>query len=204
MKQSLTRGAVVASALVSVLVPAAAAQAASVTLVDATGDTWTTDYSPDGTVTDLPAGSQVNVDIATTVIKYANGKVTVKATYADLDMSTNRFQLGLRLRTNEGLKRVAVVDTAMSQDWAGVHAFGKPNGDELKCTGLSHVIDYDADTVRLVVPGSCLSKPRWVQAYVGADGYAMTADDPTYTFTHDNGLNDSWKHAGWSAKVRKG
>jgi hypothetical protein len=204
MKKSLARMLVVTASLGSVLCVATSAGAATLTVEDSVGDTWTTDYSPDGTVTDLPAGSQVNVDIAKTVIKYASGKVTFKATYAELDMSTNRFQLGVRLRTNEGLKRVALVDTAVSQDWAGVHAFGKPNGDELKCAGLSHEIDYAADTVKLVVPGSCLSKPRWVQAYVGADGYATTSDQPTLTFTHDNGLDDSWKHGGWTGKVRKG
>lgn len=195
---------VLTASFASLLCVADAAGAATLPVEDSVADTWTTDYSPDGTVTDISAGSQVNVDIAKTVIKYANGKVTFTSTYADLDMSTNRFQLGVRLRTNEGLKRVALVDTAVSQDWAGVHALGKPNGDELKCAGLTHAIDYDAETVKLVVPGSCLSKPRWVQAYVGADGYATTSDQPMFTFTHDNGLNDSWKHSGWTGKIRKG
>lgn len=196
--------AVVTASLAAVLGVAAAASAASITLEDAVGDTWTTDYSPDGTVTDVAAGSQVNVDIAETVVKYAHGKVTFRTTYADLDKSTNRFQFGVRLRTDEGLKRVALVDTAVSQSWSGVHALGKPNGDEVTCAGLTHAIDYDADTVKLVVPATCLSKPRWVQVYVGADGYAATPADPTLTFTHDNGLGDSWKHGGWSGKVHKG
>lgn len=203
-RKAVARIAIVAASVGTALSVAAVASAASITLEDAVGDTWTTDYSPDGTATDVAAGSQVNVDLARTVVKYSHGRVTFKATYADLVKSTNRFQLGVRLRTNEGLRRVALVDTVVSQDWSGVHALGKPNGDELTCAGLTHVVDYDADTVRLVVPGSCLSKPRWVQVYVGADGYATTADEPTFTFTHDNGLDDSWKHGGWSAKVRKG
>ncbi len=186
------------------ILPCAAAGAATLTVEDAVADTWTTDYSPDGTVTDVPTGAQVNVDIAKTVIRYSSGKLKVKATFVDLDRSTNRFQLGLRLRTNEGLKRLAVVDAAVSQDWDGVHALGKPNGDELKCAGLSHAIDYDANTVKLVVPASCLSKPRWVQAYIGADGYATTASVDQPTFTHDNGLSSGAEHTGWTGKVRKG
>lgn len=111
---------------------------------------------------------------------------------------------GSGLRTNEGLKRLAVVDAAVSQNWDGVHALGKLNGDELKCAGLSHAIDYDANTVKLVVPASCLSRPRWVQAYIGADGYATTASVGQPTFTHDNGLSGGTEHAGWTGRVRAG
>jgi hypothetical protein len=199
MKRALAGAAVVT---IAAMIPAAAAQAASRTVVDATGDTWTTDY--DGTTaTDISAGSQVNVDLARTVIKYAGRKVVVNASYAELDRGTNWFQLGLRLRTNEGLKRLAVVDTMASQDWDGAHALGTPKGDEVSCKGMSHVLDYDANTVRLVIPASCLSKPRWIQAYIGADGYAATAEQPM-TLTHDNGLADTWAHTGWTGKIRKG
>lgn len=174
MKRTLTRIGIVAAALASVL--PGAADAATLTVEDAVGDTWTTDYSQDGTVTDVPTGGQVNVDIAKTVIRYSSGRLKVKATYVDLDRSTNRFQLGLRLRTNEGLKRLAVVDAAVSQNWDGVHALGKLNGDELKCAGLSHAIDYDANTVSVGQP----------------------------TFTHDNGLSGGTEHAGWTGRVRAG
>ena len=199
MKRAVASAVIVA--IVSML-PAAAADAATRTVDDGTGDTWTTDY--DGTsATDISAGSQVNVDLVRTVITYATRKVVVKASYAELDRSTNWFQLGLRLRTDEGLKRLAVVDTMASQDWDGAHALGTPKGDEVSCKGMSHVIDYDANTVRMVIPASCLSKPRWIQAYVGADGYAATADQPL-TLTHDNGLAGTWAHTGWTGKIRKG
>lgn len=201
MKKSVAGLVVVAAIPASILLPAAAAGAASLTVADATGDTWTTDYS-NMTATDVSAGSQVNVDLTKTVIRYANGTVTVTASYVDLTKSTNRFMFGVRLRTNEGLKRVANVETVTHQTWSGAHHIGTTNGDELHCRGLAHDIDYQANTVTLVVPASCLSKPRWVQAAVGTDGFAVDVQQPF--MSHDNGLNDSWKHGGWTSRIRKG
>lgn len=203
MRKSLASVAVVVATLASALLPATAAAGASLTVEDATGDTWMTDYG-DGTTApkDVSAGSQVNVDLEKTLIRYAHGKVTVKATFVDLRKSTNRFVLGLRLRTNEGVKRLAAVETIERETWAGDHHLARFDGDELSCRGLAHEIDYAADTVELVVPASCLSKPRWVQATIGVDGYAATAGQPF--MTHDNGVNDGWQHGGWTARVRQG
>lgn len=201
MKMPLLRAALLTSTLAAVLVPAGAASAASFTVADATGDTWALDMSSNSE-TYVPAGSQVNVDVARTVIRHGAGRLVVTSTYADLKRSGNRSLLAVRLRTNEGVKREVDVETLSRPGWGGDHHFSKPSGREVACRGLAHEIDYVANTVRVVVPTACLSRPRWVQASIGTFG--MSEDQQDSNIYVDNGHDETSNDPGWSAKVRKG
>ena len=200
MKKPLLRSALVASTLAAVLLPAAAADAATLKVVDARDDTWSMDMTTDQPV---KAGSQINVDLVRTTVKHSAGKVTVTSGYVDLKKTTNRFGLDVRFRTNKGLKREVVVETLSRATWGGSHHLSKPNGDPVPCKGLTHAIDYTANTVTVSVPRACLGTPRWVQASIYALGFEDTtaADGSVY---YDNGHSTSSKTPGWTAKIRRG
>ena len=199
MKMPLVRAALVVSAAALVL-PASAASAATMTIGDATGDTYLGHYDEaSDTTTYEPAGSQVNVDLEKVVVKHKNRVVVAKASYTDLARSGQQFMYALRLRTNEGLKRDVNVDTMFTGP-KGEVSLSKPNGNEVRCRGLSHDIDYAADTVTVEVPRSCLSAPRWVQAFTAAIGFSDTGD-----FYIDHGHMAAMKEkVVWSDRIRKG
>ena len=200
MKMPLFRAALVTSAFAAVLLPVAAS-AASLTIDDATGDTYKARYDEStDTATYEPAGSQVNVDLDRVRVKHTTRTVRATATYADLKRtSDNAIMYLLQVRTNEGLKRELMVDTFMSGKNGSV-TFGKPNGDEVRCRGLNHVIDYAADTITVTVPRRCLSMPRYVEAFTLAA--AISGEGEQYI---DHGHMDAMKEkVVWSDKVRKG
>jgi hypothetical protein len=198
MHKPLVRAALVASTLAAVLLPAGVAAAASVSIDDATGDTYAAKYDESTDTTDYePAGSQVNVDLDEVVVRHTARKVIATATYVDLKRTDNRFMYLLRLRTNEGLKRDVTVETLMSS-WKGSVMFGKPNGDEVKCTGIDHAIDYVANTVTVSVPRRCLSNPRYVQAFTAGAGFSDAGDQ---YFDHGH-MADMHERIVWSDKIR--
>ncbi len=199
MKMPLVRAALVVCAA-ALVVPVGAASAATVSIDDATDDTFLGHYDEaSDTTTYEPAGSQVNVDLERVVVKHKSRVVVAKASYTDLARSGNQFMYALRLRTNEGLKRDVNVDTLFS-GWKGEVSLAKPNGNEVKCRGLSHAIDYTADTVTVKVPRRCLGAPRWVQVFTAALGFSDSGD-----FYVDHGhMADMKEKVVWSDRIRKG
>jgi hypothetical protein len=199
MKMRLLRAALVGT-VVALVVPAGTASAATLSIGDATDDTFLGQYDEaSDTTTYAPAGSQRNVDLEKVVVKHTARSVVAKASYTDLARSGHQFMYALRLRTNEGVKRDVNVDTLFS-GWKGNVTLSKPNGNEVRCRGLSHAIDYAADTVRVTVPRRCLSAPRWVQAFTAAIGFSETGD-----FYIDHGHRaDMVEKVTWSARIRRG
>jgi hypothetical protein len=198
MKMPLLRAALVGT-VVALVVPAGAASAATLSIGDATGDTFLGQYDEaSDTTTYEPAGSQGNVDLEKVVVKHTAKAVVAKATYTDLARSGHQFMYALRLRTNEGVKRDVNVDTLFS-GWKGNVTLSKANGSEVRCRGLSHAIDYAADTVTVSVPRRCLSAPRWVQAFTAAIGFSETGD-----FYIDHGHRaDMVEKVTWSPRIRR-
>jgi hypothetical protein len=199
MKMPLFRAALMTAVAVVVALPVAAS-AASLTIDDATGDTYVTKYDEStDTASYEPAGSQANVDLDRVRVKHTAAKVRATATYADLKRTSDTaIMYLLRLRTNEGLKRDLMVETFMSGKKGSV-MFSKPNGNEAKCPGLDHAIDYSADTITVTVPRRCLSAPRFVEAFTVAGG--ISGEGEQYI---DHGHMDKMKEkVVWSEKVRK-
>lgn len=199
MHKPVSRAALAAVGLVLAL--PVSASAATVTIDDATGDTYvgTYDESTD-TSTYEPAGSQVNADLDDVVVKHTARVVRARARYVALNRSSdNAIMYMLRLRTNEGLKRDVLVETFMSGKRGSV-MFGKPNGDDAKCSGLEHLIDYAADTITVTVPRRCLSGPRYVEAFTAA---AAMSDQGDQYVDHGH-MAEMKEKVVWSEKVRKG
>jgi hypothetical protein len=132
------------------------------------------------------------------VVRHGARRVIVKATYVELRRSADPLFLMFEVRTNEGLKRQVRVETMSSPK--GSSMFSKPNGTDVRCSGLSHAVDYAANTVTVSVPRSCLSGPRWVQLLVGA--ISMSPQGDAYVDNGHNATSDEPKT--WSARVRKG
>lgn len=203
MKKSLFRAAPACVAATALLLPSAAA-AATISIDDAAGDTWQmTQDEQTGAETYHPAGTQLNVDLTRTVVKHTSGKLVLKATYETLRGAQNRYYFAARVRTDEGLKREVGVETFTRQGWRGASFMTKASGREVRCSGMTHDVDYAADTVRLTVPRACLGKPRWVQVAVGA--FAVAEGSADFTLYVDNGHDESADDPlTWSAKVRRG
>jgi len=202
MNKPLFRAALVTTVLSASMMSAGVASAASVAVADGRGDVWASTWD-DQTESETiePANSGLNVDVVRTVVKHTAQRLVITARYDELRKSENRFALYAKVRTNEGVKREVGVETFSR--WGGTPFFGKPNGDEVRCKGLSHAIDYATNTVSVSVPRTCLSGPRWVQAATGALGFPDVAGSMT-TYL-DNGHDDSADEPNtWTARVRRG
>lgn len=195
MKKPLLRAALATVAAATLLLPTAAS-AETLALVDATEDTYRYDMES-GTY--VAAGSQVNVDLARMVVKHTDRRVLVKARYAELRRSGNDIMFLLRVRTNEGIKRDLTVETIMS-GWKGSAMIDKPNGDEVKCRGLRHDIDYDANVLTVSAPRTCFSKPRWVEAFVAAAGISPAGEQ----FIDHGHMAEMKEKVIWTERIRKG
>jgi hypothetical protein len=200
------RAALIGTTLALVLVPAGAASAQSVAVDDASGDTWKSTFNMETEEETLePSGSQVNTDLVRTVVKHSGRKLVFTATYTDLKRDeSRRFAFMAKVRTNEGLKREVGVDMFSRRGWGGTASVTKPSGREVPCRGLSHQVDYAANTVMLAVPRPCLSSPRWIQATVGAFSLD-TGEGATFSGYLDNGHNPSADEPNtWTKRLRKG
>lgn len=170
------RLASVAGAAVIALGIVAPAHAASFTHADATGDVY--ECGSDCTTPALAATQDPDVQS----VKFAHRarKVVITAAYTDLAPSSDIHAYSARIVTNEGLRRDVTV-VASGSNVAVV--FARPNGDRVRCSGLARSVDYSLNTVRIVVPRSCLSYPRWVKVGYGAlemanpDSDTARADD---------------------------
>lgn len=199
MRKPLVRAALLAAAVTATLLPASAS-AATLATGDPVGDVWKSTFDPETEEETLePAGSQVNVDLERTVLKHTATRLVLTARYADLDRSTNRFFLFAEVRTNEGVRRDVVIDTSMR--WGGT-AFIMGRRGDVRCPGLSHQIDYTADTATVSVPRSCLSKPRWVQGRIGALGFPEQSEGNEVFL--DSGSDETADEPSWTARIRRG
>lgn len=199
MNKPLVRAALLAATLAATLLPAGAS-AATLATADPAGDVWRSTFDPETEEETVePAGTQPNVDLTRTSVTHGASRLVVKARYADLERSTYRFFFFAELRTNEGLRRDLWVETTMR--WSGDSALFGRRG-ETRCRGLRHDIDYAADTVTLSVPRDCLSKPRWVQARVGA--FAFAEDGEGNDAYLDSATDETADEPAWSARVRRG
>jgi hypothetical protein len=191
--------AVLLAAAVSPFIGVAAAQAGEITVVDSIGDVRRYDNQ-----TGRPrlAPEVTNGDFTRVTYNHRLHRVVLKAEYVDLlepqaprrnDYSLLAF--ATRMRTNEGAYRVAytIGDSDLPE---GMSLVTKRRG-ATRCDGLSHRIDYEANTIKMSVPRSCLGGPRWVRftsAHFAYDGRAETSDQP-----HDNGVVPT----AWTSKVHR-
>lgn len=197
------KAAVLSTAILgAVLAPAAAASARSLTINDSTADTWEDVYDPSsGTETWTEAGSQLNVDVIKTVVKHSATRISFTVTYDDLKARDVRYGLVDRMRFDQGPKADVIVDA--TGKWKGQVSLAEDKtGSRISCPGLTHEIDYTANTVAVSVPRSCVGKPAWVE--IGEFGVGFHSDDAGDHQYVDNAETDGHGYASWSAKIRRG
>jgi hypothetical protein len=201
----LTRAAITLSVTVGATVGLApSAYAEKVVHVDASADviSWGWDDETQ-TETTMPALLAKNGDILRTVVQHRLRKVILTTSYAELrrvDPATHFVSIV----TNESIRRhVEVTPTAAHPQ--GRVLFSTGFGRAVRCTGLERHIDYLANTLRVVIPRSCLSAPRWVRAGFGAMRTRDT-DLTSQIFVDDANLQGAVgsAHPTFGVRVRRG
>lgn len=159
-------------AVLTALVGAAPAQAQSRTAYDARHDV-VGDREGRETIT-TPRPGRREGDVVEVRTTYAGSALVVVQDYVRLtrprsgDMSAHFVSV----RTNEGLRAdLTVYVDGRTRDWQGERSWEVAGRDSARCAGLRTRIDYTADTVRVRIPRSCLSDPRWVR--VGSAGSSL-------------------------------
>ncbi len=164
----------VAAALALTVTTTSTAYAARAVHHDGQGDVVRFDEETD---TPEPAPSVTQGDIKRTVVEHTAGNVVVKTWYVDLQRNNPMQFHYLGLVTNESVRRNLYLFVDPDHPQGQVH-FEKGNGDPVACDGLTRWIDYALNTVRLKVPRSCLSGPRWVRA--GYATFRITSGGATF------------------------
>lgn len=207
LRRTLQTGLLAASLAAAVVGPATAATAQSATITDGTGDVWENTYDPT-TQSDVWSlvDSAYNTDVVSTVITHGARRVNVKMTYNDLDKAADvNISAVVNMRFDQGARRSAFVDV-WPGDWQGSSTVFKQNptgGAPVTCGGLTHAVDYTANTVSMSIPRTCLGSPTWIQANVLSRSTAGLDQDVQRNLL-DNGQQAGHTELGWSGRLRRG
>ena len=147
-------------------------------------------------------------DVIGSTVKHNPRKVITTLTFRELTVTDDQSQFVVLIRSSSNVNRIVAV-TADRDHARGVQQIARlKNGRKVSCRGLSHSIDYTANTVTITVPRRCLDRPRWVSVAAVSERFA--ADDattPSDTFeaylddAHHTGLGDN---AVYSPRLRRG
>ena len=157
--------AVAVTAVVGTAAPVAVAGAerpSRVVVRDGTGDVWKVNLRTSHWTL---AGDRPTADVRRAVVRHRSGAVVVRTRFENLRrVGVQSHAAGLT--TDDGDFFVEV--TSRPGKRSGRRAlYDGPGGERIECAGMSHRIDYAAETVKVRVPRSCLRDPRWVRANLG-------------------------------------
>jgi hypothetical protein len=192
--RTLTLAAAAVSALVLVPLPA---YAETVTTHDASGDVRSQSASEEGPTE--PAPDRVEGDVLTMRVLHGPRNVRVNLHSARLTRTPGLEAVhSVTFLTDEGRSAELAVHVT-SGDWQGEDVWTVGDEDRT-CRGLHTYVSYRTETVRVVVPRTCLSSPRWVRVGGGSGflvGEKLYADDVN--------RDDAFGHeARLGGKVRRG
>jgi hypothetical protein len=139
------------------------------------------------TAAPVPEPGVVNGDTLRTRMAHTDYRVTVTIGFADLRRKGSRGEF-VRIRTNEGVRRSLSL-TAGPGNWAGTALLERADGTDVSCS-VGSSIDYAANVVRLQVPRTCLSNPRWVR--LGIASYWERGDDNDTLYVDDALVDGPW------------
>jgi hypothetical protein len=193
-RNALLRRSAAVVLIACVLAPSPAV-AEAVHTDDGEGDVWQAVYDDHDVLSGWEmAGSPGNADIVAADARHGARRIVFTTHYASLERGPgqNRFITQQRMVFDHGPGATVEVHTSLG--WRGrAFLFSSRTGNRMPCDGIRHVIDYDADSVRVSFPRACVDRPRWLR-YAGG-GYALSgsatessADDHNY---FDNALNAS-------------
>lgn len=170
--------AVAVGALVP-LVPAAA-QADRYTHADASGDVYST---VGATGTFAPAPDRAVGDVISSTVKHKKRTVILQLAYRDLVNDAEYDAHVFFVRTSKMTRTVRLVASSADPGGRAIMYKGKK---KVSCHVRRH-IDYTFNTATVVIPRSCLGKPRWVKAAMG--GVMFTGGTATDTTWIDDALS---------------
>lgn len=171
-------------AVIGVLVTGQGAFAASKTVTDTTGDTYTiSNQTPTRT-----GGAVADIAWVKTAHKSKSVVVTVRA----LDLGSEVNAEIVEVKGNKGkpfyvigVAGPGVKNVILARDLSGKH--------KVKCSGLRESFSGKTNIVKTTVPRSCVGNPRWVRTGVmlEATTFDAVAGDGSGDFTMDvSGLDD--------------
>ncbi|MDO7868308.1 hypothetical protein [Nocardioides jiangxiensis] len=145
---------------------AAPAHAGGYTYYDKAGDV--TVETCDATTyecTDAVDSSIKEGDAIRSTVQHHAHNVELRTSYRELSGLPEGGALFATVRTNEKLTRHVIVfhDPEMGSDAFMI----RPNGDMVKCGGISTTVSYSRNIIDVKIPRGCLSRPRWIQAGQG-------------------------------------
>jgi hypothetical protein len=181
-------------ALATLVATAGAASAEQARLVDPAGDMWAA--APDGTSVPAPGSSQS--DITHAKVSYQGAHVVVRLKFVELARRGSYAQYVVVLQGHRNHRTREVVLEAGPGRWAGRVRVYKPHGDLVGSCPVAHLIDYDADVVRLRVDRTCLAKPGSVRTNVNV--YRANSAGVFYSDNPHDRLDQS---AAWTPWVKR-
>ncbi len=190
-------GCAVAGGLLAVGVGPASAE--RVPSSDAAGDMTAFTESSEGDAA-TPAPHHHAGDVTSVVLRHGRHAVTMKVSFAQLRRSHFNALIG-RLRTATMTRHFFVEDERDARPRLYiVNRRFRP-----VCAGATLHVDYQANTVAIRVPRTCLKRPDWVKATATA---ANDTGDGSNTFYLDDALSptpvkETEGHATWSARVNR-
>ncbi len=118
-------------------------------------------------------GDWMNGDITRLRAVHATHRVKARLAFRDLKKDVDHMRHSLRIRTDD--KTFIVYIFANNGSWES-ESILVING-EVDCRGLRHHINYAENTVRVSVPRSCLSRPKWVRVGARTDSFIDEAEE---------------------------
>ena len=155
-----------------------------------------TDAGPVGHTSDY-----ANADLAVTDVLHRPHRVVVKATYYDLVQPRAEFDFGMALNVEQrgGDTDYSVAVEVTPGNSAGELIIKNAKGETVDCGGKSHSIDYNDNTIIMIIPRSCIGGPDWLRfqawsmkvvsggrshwLFDDARGWGDPADDDSYSET---------------------
>jgi hypothetical protein len=193
-------GTTMAAALIVSL--GAPAYAAEVTLRDKAGDVSEGRVdSPGGYVyqSDVREG-----DVVRTTFRHGPRNIVVTSTFRALDGVGEYHGYYLRLQTARKLFREVDLEAGPG-DWRGRTTVTRGDGKRISC-GVTHLINYATNTVRVVVPRTCLGKPKVVRATAANAWTRPDTEDPSQAdyVEIDNPHNSYTEANTWTRWLKRG
>jgi len=197
MIQQRMRAVLVSAALAATLLTPLTAHAASLSIGDGTGDTWR-EVIAQGKVTGFePAGSAPNSDIVAVKVKHTARRVKIRTTFVDIANNAEGVVTQTRIKTNEGRRfRVFV---AKDGDDSGAESYLYKR----RCGGVHNKISWSRNTVKVSIPRSCLSSPKWIKVASGGGNYWERGDASRASYRDQVGTTGATS-PGMSGKIRRG
>lgn len=175
---------------------AAPAHAASLAVVDATGDVWTPNTDPDSDKMYEKVPEVREADFVRTTYAHTDRRVVVTAKFRELDKVGGMLYFATRMRDEDGKKHVVNV-IARRSNRAGRVELTTYNDTKVDCD-VTHRIYYGKDKIRIGFPRTCIDSPNkleFTSAVWRVVGGRYLFDNP-----HNEGPNPR----GWTSAVRAG